>query len=366
MDSTLAYATTPLALASLAIIAGVGILKLLVSGKNNALNRLITHYGFIVVLAFGILGNLLYFYSQRLASEALVFGNVVEAGTGVPLGRVVIDAGPHSRGMSGDDGQFVLAIPASRAQPSYTIHAVLPGFERATTTVQSASRMFSTIELKRKPWVNVLNFGAADAIVGHYLGLPELYLPLTINNPGTSPITLSNFSLSMTSPSGNKRQMIVGTSSPSMMGPWSLPLLYVQVKALERYSWVSGFIQYDQGVQSLSQRVTKILQGSPGFKQTGPQVGASYLSTELHEELLSAAEQNWFWEPGTSSIKLVCNDDSGRRYEISTGITLSEKQVASMKKITEYYKSGYGILFGSQLVPVGSAQPSQQVKLNPK
>lgn len=70
--------TTPFALASLLIIASIGVLKLLVTGRNNALNRLITHYGFIAVIVFGLLGNIAYLIGQRQNSEYLVFGTVID------------------------------------------------------------------------------------------------------------------------------------------------------------------------------------------------------------------------------------------------------------------------------------------------
>lgn len=181
----------------------------------------------------------------------------------------------------------------------------------------------------------------------------------------TAPITLGNFSLSLTSPGGNSRQMMVGYSAPSMAGPYGPPLLQIQVKPQERYTWVFAFVQFDQGVQSLSQRTGKALQSSPAFQQVGPQLGANYLSPELNAELLASSQDNWFWEAGTTTIRLVCNDENGRRYEISAGITLSGKQVEALRRIREHYKSGYGLIVGAQLAPVGSAQPSHQVKLNP-
>jgi hypothetical protein len=366
MDSSLTYATTPLALASLAIIAGVGILKLLVSGRNNAVSKLITHYGFIVVIAFGILGNVSYLYSQSLSKELLVFGNVVEAGTGTALGRVVIDAGPHSRGMSGDSGDFFLAIPASRQQENYDLHAVLPGYERAASRIKSGPRMFVTMEMKKSTASNVLQFGEADIIIGHYLGLPEIYLPLVALNSRLSSLVLRNFSLRATAPSGNTRQLFVGTTSPSMAGPYGPPLAQVQVKGQDTASWVNGFMQQDQQVQSLSVRAYRALQSSPLFQVNGPRVGATYLSPEMNTELASAMDQNWFWEPGVSLLKLVCTDDNGHRYELNGAITVSNQQIQSMRQISKYYNAGYGVLTGTQLMPVGSAQPSQQVNLSRK
>ena len=225
--------------------------------------------------------------------------------------------------------------------------------------------MIVTIEMKKNEWTNVLKFGEADAIIGHFLGLPEVYVPLTVANPGTIPITLSNFSLNITAPSGNARQLYLSFSAPTTAGPLGPPVLQVFVRAQESYSWVNGFLQQDQQAQSLSMRAFKDLQRSSAYRQTGPQVGASYLTPEMNKELRSASEQNWFWEPGTSLIKLVCNDERGRRYEALGKITVTSQQINAMKKISDHYGAGYGVLSGFQLIPVGSAQPSQLVKLNP-
>lgn len=148
MDS-LPYATTPLALASLAIIAGVGLLKLIVVGKNNALSRLVTHYGFIVVIMFGILGNAAYLYGSYLASELIVLGSVVDKdGRAIP--NVAIDTGGIARGMTNDAGEFVLAIPVSRKNDSYEVTASLVGYEKVAKTVKNGSRMSVRFELGKR------------------------------------------------------------------------------------------------------------------------------------------------------------------------------------------------------------------------
>ncbi len=177
MESTLSYATTPLALASLVIIVGVGILKLLVTGKNNALNRLITHYGFVVVITFGILGNIAYLYTSYQSSESIVLGNVVDE-DGQYLSNVLIDTGGHARGMTSDTGDFVLSIPSSRVRDKYEISAALDGYEKSIRTVESESRMFVRFELKEKVILpgDVLKLSDSEITVGHYMGLPELFI----------------------------------------------------------------------------------------------------------------------------------------------------------------------------------------------
>ncbi|MGP0171742.1 hypothetical protein ACSVIJ_07650 [Pseudomonas sp. NCHU5208] len=196
MDSSLAYATTPLALASLVIIAGVGLLKLIVAGKNNALSRLITHYGFAVVIIFGLLGNAAYLYGIYQTSEVIIFGSVVD-NDGHYLSNVKIDAGGHARGMTSDTGDFVLAIPASRVSDSYEISAVLTGYNKATKTLNNASRMFVRFELQPAQYQmsDMVRLPDREVVAGHYMGLPVVYLALSVENPGAALLTVNNFSL---------------------------------------------------------------------------------------------------------------------------------------------------------------------------
>lgn len=362
MNAPLEYATTPLALASLVIIAGIGILKLLVSGKNNALNRLITHYGFFAVILFGVLGNINYLISTKQSSEVIVFGNVADAKTGEALSRVVVDAGPHARGMTSDSGEFVLAIPASRVQDKYKISAALPGYARSSTEVKNSSRMFVTLELTSRGEVPILRFGEADVLVGHYLGMPEVYLALELDNVAATNITLSNFSLTLTAPSGKVRQLMHGYSATSMVSPLGPPVP-VTVRGREQTSWASAFVQFDHQVQLLSTKSFQALQASARFRQFGPKVGENYLSQEMNEEIRHAMSNNWFWESGATVVRFVCVDESGRRYEATGKISLTEGQVEAMRRSSEYYSAGYGIIVGQQLMPVGAAQPGQKVKL---
>ena len=102
----------------------IGVLKLIVARKNNALNRLVTHYGFAVVIVFGLLGNAAYLYGVYQSSEVIILGNVVD-NNGRYLPNVVIDTGGHARGMTSDTGDYVLAIPASRMKDRYEVQCLL-------------------------------------------------------------------------------------------------------------------------------------------------------------------------------------------------------------------------------------------------
>lgn len=361
MESSLAYATTPLALASLAIIAGVGLLKIVVAGRNNALSRLITHYGFAVVIVFGLLGNAAYLYGVYQASEAIILGSVVDK-DGRYLPNVTIDTGGHARGMTSDTGDFVLAIPASRASDSYEVSAVLAGYDKAIKTVKRASHMFVRFELQPKQFqiADMVKLLDSELVAGHYMGLPVVHLSLSVENPGTSLLTVNNFSLTLTSPSGKTRQLVQTNSAVTMNGPAGPPLPQVQVKPGERFSWANGFVQYDNQVQQLAASAVKALQSIQEFREYGPRVGQKYLPDDLTSSIQQALLSNWFWEKGTTSIRLAFSAN-GAKYELVRSLTLSGDQVNAMRQSSKYYGAGYGVIFGTELVPVGSAQPGHRV-----
>lgn len=359
---SLSYANTPLALASLIIIAGIGVLKLLVGGKNNAINRLITHYGFAAVIIFGLLGNISYLYSMHQSSETIILGNVVDE-DGKYLPNVAIDTGGHARGMTSDTGDFVLAIPASRKNEEYEITAALPGYEKARKTIKNSSRMFVRFELspKKIQTSDILRLSDSELIVGHYLGLPEIYSSFTINNTGAAPLTVKNLALSLTSPSGKKRDLIQ-VSSAAINGPAGPPLPQIQVRAGDSFSWTSGFIQYDSQVQQLAAQALQALQSNENFRKAGPIVGREMLPQHLTKSLQNILNDNWYWEAGTTTVQISFNAN-GTRHELVNKLTLSNDQIAAMKKSTEYYSAGYGIIFGAELTPIGSALPGQRISI---
>jgi hypothetical protein len=361
LESSLLYATTPIALASLAIIAGVGILKLVASGRNNVLSRLITHYGFAVVIVFGLLGNAAYLYGVYISSEVLIFGSVVDS-DGHILPNVTVDTGGRARGMSSDAGEFVLAIPASRVSDSYEITAALAGYERAKKTIKNSSRMSVRFELQPKKFQisDMIKLTDDELLVGHYMGLPDAYVAISVENPTTTLLTVNNFNLSLTAPSGNNRQLILASSAPSGSSPSGPVLPQVQVKAGEKFSWIHGFVQYDNHVQQLAANAEQALRSISEFRQYGPRVGKQVLQPSLTNSIQQALLKNWFWEPGDTTVRLSFSAN-GSRYELVRKVTLSKDQVNGMQRSSDHYSEGYGMFFGSELLPVGNAQPGHRL-----
>lgn len=365
MDSTLEYATTPLALASLVAILLVGVLKLLVAGKNSSLNRLITHYGFGIVLVFGLLGNAAYLYESYQSSETLIIGTVVDE-SGKYLPRVMIDTGGHARGMTSDTGDFVLSIPKSRIQPEYSISASLRGYDRVVQVVPNESRMFIRFEMPEAK----LNLGSAMTIenprivVGHYMGLPEVIMQLSFKNETTSQLRFRDLAMEIMSPAGEKRRLVQVSSGVELNGPSLPPTPHVYIEPGQTYLFYFRFVEYDTAIQQLAATVQSTLQTNPEFQSSGPRIGFSYLSGALTEELQSALSRNWFWQAGTSVITFTGSVD-GELASVRRAITLSANDVDAMQRIREHYQAGFGIYPAMSLAPIGSAKPGLELVSEP-
>lgn len=364
MADPVQFATTPLALASLAIIVGVGVLKLIVQGKNNALNRLITHYGFATVIVFGLVGNAIFLFSAYQQSEALVFGVVTDA-QGKYLPRVEVDAGSHARGLSSDTGEFVLAIPASRAAEAYTLRAFRRGYEMQPLAVKHQPKMFVTLSMQEKVVLaqDVLKSASPDILIGHYMGLPEVYIPVALENPGNSPIALDNFTLRVIAPSGAEQQLSMVSSALSFNAPLLPPLTQIQLNPADSHRNVQVYGVPNAEIMQLSQIALAALQSQAPFVSGGPQVNAGFLPAPLVQQVQTSMNGHWFWEPGISTLVLTCNDN-GVQYQLKKAITLTAAQIAAMRRISNYYSDGFGIYFGRHLQPVGSAAPGALVALS--
>ncbi|MDH5327207.1 MAG: hypothetical protein OEZ68_19450 [Gammaproteobacteria bacterium] len=363
MDNTLEYATTPLALASLIAILVIGVLKVLVSKKNNALNRLITHYGFTLVLLFGLLGNGAYLYDSYQSSETLIIGTVVDKKSGKYLPRVQIDTGGHARGMTSDTGDFVLAIPKSRIADQYQVSASLDGYERLITRIENESKMFVRFELEEVTLDLNSTMQVADKriIIGHYLGLPDIQIQIKFDNPLTAQIVFKDLQVEVVSPSGKSRRLVQVAAGIDSYSPPLPPLPNIYVNPTQKVQYLFRFIQYDNKTHQLALRAQASLQSDSNFQQRGPQIGTDLMSQKLTQDIVSAMNTSWFWEVGESTVNVSANID-GEAVKFSRVVKILPDQIKVMKASSDYYQSGFGVFQPVSLMPVGSAVPAHQIE----
>jgi len=363
MDNTLEYATTPLALASLVAILVIGLLRVLTTGKNNALNRMITHYGFTLVLLFGVIGNGVYLFDSYQSSETLIIGTVVDKENGKYLARAQVDTGGHARGMTSDTGDFVLAIPKSRIADQYQISASLDGYKRQITTINNEAKMFVRFELEEiaLDFDTAMQVADTRLIIGHYLGLPDLQIQIKFSNPLTSQIVFKDLQVDVVSPSGNSRRLVQFTASVDSYSPPLPPIPNIFVAPSKAEQFLFRFLQYDLQSHQLAMTAQASLQSDPNFQLRGPQIGSHLLSQEFTEKLESSMNSSWFWESGNSTINVSANID-GETVKFTRVVSISPDQVEAMKASSDYYQDGFGIYPRVNLAPVGSAIPGHQIE----
>ncbi len=363
MENTFEYATTPLALASLVAILVIGLLRVLTAGKNNALNRMITHYGFTLVLLFGLVGNGVYLFDSYQSSETLIIGTVIDKNSGKYLPRVQVDTGGHARGMTSDTGDFVLAIPKSRIADQYQISASLDGYKRQIATIDNEAKMFVRFELEEivLDFDNVMQVADARLIVGHYLGLPDLQINIKFNNPLTSQIVFKDLQVDVVSPSGDSRRLVQLAASVDSYSPPLPPMPNIFVAPSKTEQFLFRFLQYNLQSHQLVMTAQASLQSDPNFQLRGPQIGSSQLSQELTDQLKSSMNSSWFWEAGNSTINVSANID-GETVRLSRVVSISSDQIETMKASSDYYQDGFGIYQQVNLAPVGAAIPGHQIE----
>ncbi|MCG7550610.1 hypothetical protein [Pseudoalteromonas sp. Of7M-16] len=363
MGNTFEYATTPLALASLIAILVVGLLKVISAGKNNALNRMITHYGFTLVLLFGLVGNGIYLFNSYQSSEALIIGTAIDKNSGKYLPRVQVDTGGHARGMTSDTGDFVLAIPKSRITDQYQISASLEGYERQTATINHQAKMFVRFELEktRLNFDTAMQVADARIVVGHYLGLPEIQLSIKFNNPLSAAIVFKDLQLDVVSPTGNARHLAQVGATLNSHSNLQAPLQSIYVSPSSSAQYLFRFIQYDVQTHQIAISAQTSMQTRPDFQLRGPQIGNTLLEPALTQQLSTLMSASWFWEVGESIVNVSANVD-GETVRFSRAIPITSDQIDAMKAISNYYKDGFGLYPQVSLMPVGSAIPGHQIE----
>ena len=362
MDQVIPLITTPLALAALCLLLGSGLLKVVLKQKSSTQSKMIVRYGFIFAISLSILANVAFVYTSRLASEVVITGSVRNE-EGHYLPRVVLDIAGKSRGITDDNGAFAMVIPYSRSDSSYRIDASGQGYSLTSVGCDAANRNKVTIIMKRPQLsADVLLAFSGDVLVSHFLGSPQVDIPVTFRNPTSETVQISAITV--------KLQGILGAGKTLSMvnsyiqgGPLQPPLTIVTLKAGDSFSNISAFADIDQETIQQSAMLRQRLTMNQSYIQYGARIGVDVIDTDLEHQIKSAVNKRWFWKPGQYSltISFVAN---GAKYEIMKHFTLDTNQVDEMKAILSYYKEGFGLIYGVHLVQIANARPSLYLSPN--
>ena len=196
MGNIIPLITTPLALAALCLLVGAGLLKIVLKQRPSVIGKMIIRYGFLFAISLSILANIAYIISSRWSSEVIITGSV-KNDDGHYLTRVILDIPGKSRTITDDNGAFAMVVPYSRSDSSYRIDASLFGYLPTSIYCNSANR--NSVSITMKPQKLSLLSVWGDILVGHFLGSPQIDIPIKFQNTTSETIQVSSINLSIKS-----------------------------------------------------------------------------------------------------------------------------------------------------------------------
>ena len=350
--------TTPLALAALCVLVGAGIVRLILRQKPTAFAMVVVQYGFWLAITLSLFANLAFIYSTKFSAEILITG-VVRNDEGQYLQKVIVDIPGKARSITDDNGTFTMSIPQSRTAQSYRIDAYLRGYQRKTIDVHSKDESVNiTLSRKILDVKELLNIGP-NVLVGHYLGLPQVDIRIQMFNPTDRTIQLKDMALQiMHEDTGREKSLFVGGMYFERGLPLMHPLPSITLKPATRYETVFLFSEQDFEIQQASQNVRVVFERKGIRSPYDLKVGKPVISNRLASKLRKYVEEKWFWQPGKFKLIFSCTVKD-KKYEVVRSLELSGDKVSKMKRISNYFMSGFGIFYGYHLVgPIKDAQPA--------
>lgn len=352
--------TTPLALAALCLMLGTGLLKVISKAKPNPALQLSIHWGFILALTLGVLANVSFVFMAGFGREIRIAGTVRDD-SGKPVSRAIVDVAGRGRGITDDYGGFEFSIPDSRKANEYEVVVSLAGHspERRTLQGPRPDTMVS-VTLKRQVLKAEELIGKPDSLmISHYLGMPQMDVSLSFQNPLPEKIRLENIAVSVVSPDGQTMALpMQGTYAP--MGN---QFVHGAMRVLELDKdrpWKLGYSFYagDQGVNPLLNRV----QTEVSVITSTPAPGQRILSQSLAKELEEFMERKLIWKAGEWRLTVEAAVE-GRIHARSFRFNLAPDDVARMKALARYYPTGAGVLPVVRLPQFADATASVTVTL---
>lgn len=173
--------------------------------------------------------------------------------------------------MSSNTGEFVLAIPASRISDSYEISAATAGYKTDSKIIKNQSRMNVSFKLRKiqQTASDIIKLQNPKIHIGHYMGLPEVRLPIRIENISAAPLIVKDFSVTLKAPSG-KKITLNHTNTVDAQNRWGFvpePTAVDLGRPLEK---LHIFAPRDKKTEQLSAIAVSTLWKNIEFQKNGP------------------------------------------------------------------------------------------------
>lgn len=354
MQSIIPIITTPLALAALGLFLGTSIVRLILRNKVSVIGKTTVQYGFWLAVILSVLANLVFAYQKWLETESIITG-VVRSETGDYLSYAIVDMEGKGRAITDDNGNFLMSIPRSRMEDNYELDVSLRGYEMKTVTVDSGQRSVRvTLSVKK---LSVDEFISIDPriAIAHFIGLPQVDIQLTMENLTDQTVSVTGFTLTISKVGERDRRTLLRQSVYLERMPYMSAFEPIDLEPNEVHRAYHVFLEPDQEVSHVDQTVKSFI-ASLGIGKFD--LDFSLITEDMAKEQRSGMEDRWFWTPGQYELVFSCTAN-GKRYVATGGFELlDDGGIDAMKNIAKYYRSGFGLSFGSHLQFVRDARPA--------
>lgn len=356
IPDVLAQVTTPLALAALVIIVGAGVLKTVLKKRTTVGGKMLIRYGFALAIILSLSANASYITTAYM-SEQRVFSGSVQRPDGEYVSGVVVDVVGVARAVTLQDGSFKVLVPRSVRADSLQVTFSRDGYASHEASISGTDLKPLRVTLQTRQFDFRTDITVtSEMALAHYVGLPELHVPLRFRNPTAAPLTIQGIAAIVTDPNGQKFDLrpIASYAGPGM--PLSVPFPQLFLNPAQEFAAIFVFGRNNGSLTNVSPRVNQALFTNPSFSETGPRTDRVVLPDELVEELKRTARANQIWSPGRWAIELraAANGEVGEKWFV---VDVTPTQVAGLEGIYDYYRYGFGLQYGFHYANVMNATP---------
>lgn len=351
--------THPIPLAALALIVVSGVLSALIQKNtkpSSQLIRSIALYGFVAAVILGLAAIAADTFGPYFQSDIRVSGVVVdESGEPIDLADISVDGGPSLEADS--NGKFDFSLERSRFGSGYTISASDSKYVPRSLKIEHDLTTPIRIVLVRKPFKSDVIDDVTNTIVGHWVGLPWVSAVINLRNSNDYSIDVASITASTKSPAGVVTKL--GNINVTGIVPPQTGTA-MRIRRNGSVQIAGYYFMPNPDFNGFSARVnTEVVAHPPDMN---PLSDVPRISEALAADLKAYADHALFWSEGRWELTLcarVDDQDGCRVY----GFNLSAENIAHLRKITEEYRSGVGVLNGLQFGPVNSFKGLVNVSL---
>jgi pimeloyl-ACP methyl ester carboxylesterase len=228
-----------------------------------------------------------------------------------------------------------------------------PPIKLLTVIVLTAFAAFAWFTfIRTKPPTLVID---REMYIGHYVGLPQVMVKVKVDNTLSSHLQFLVNSATLISPNNSKQIRLFPEVILNCNG--SVPTTFLISIGPKSTDVCVYSLVVPPNLGQLTQKLDESANQKGGL-MSGPR--DNLIEGPLLKELRDMAAKNFPWEAGIWTIRLDYSL-SGSPYIQESTFKVSDADIVQLKRLFDYYGSGYGVYFNWRYLTPDGSQPMRQV-----